>query len=62
MDESHELTTWGRILAVALTAVEGTKELEEAVLLAIELLRFGILNADTMFQGYQGTPLKGTGE
>ncbi|KAL9098506.1 MAG: hypothetical protein Q9163_005846 [Psora crenata] len=60
VDESHELTIWGKILETALVAVGHRKELEEAVFLAIELLRFGLLNADTMFPGYQGTPVKGT--
>ena len=62
VDESHELTAWGRILESALIVIEDSKELEEAVFLGIELLRFGILNPDTMFQGYQGTPVKGSGE
>ncbi|KAL9131831.1 MAG: hypothetical protein Q9217_000358 [Psora testacea] len=60
VDESHELTKWGRVLKTALTAVGDGNEHEEAVFLGIELLRFGVLNADTMFKGYQGTPVQGS--
>ena len=60
IDESHKLTTWGKILETSLAAVRDNKELSEAVFLAIEMLRLGLLNAHTMFPGYPGSPMKGS--
>lgn len=61
LDNQHQLTTWGRVLEVTLSASGPNKDLEEAAFLAIELLRLGLLTADTMFQGYSGAPVQGSG-
>ncbi|KAK2602998.1 hypothetical protein N8I77_009489 [Diaporthe amygdali] len=52
VDDSHELTSWGKALATALSELETTVKkypkvtgLQEAVLLAFELIRLGQLNA-----------------
>lgn len=61
VDNQHQLTTWGRVLETTLSASGPNKDLEEAAFLAIELLRLGLLTADTMFQGYSGAPVQGSG-
>jgi hypothetical protein len=61
VDEQHQLTAWGKILQEALSAAGTSKDEEEAVFLAVEILRFGLLNPDTMFLGYSGAPGNGTG-
>lgn len=61
LDNQHQLTTWGKVLEVTLSASGPNKDLEEAAFLATELLRLGLLTADTMFQGYSGAPLQGSG-
>jgi len=61
VDISHNLTPWGKVLAEAITALKGKKELEEPVIIAIELLRLGVLNSENMFP-YAGYPLRGNGK
>ena len=61
VDDQHQLTTWGKVLETTLSASGPNKDLEEAAFLAIELLRLGLLTADTMFQGYSGAPVQGSG-
>jgi len=62
VDENHQLSAWGRVLEKALKATGTKQDFEEAVFLAVELLRFDLLNANTMFPHYAGTPQYGTGE
>lgn len=62
VNESHQLTTWGKVLQRAMTTLGNRNDLQESVFLAIELLRFGVLNANTMFQGFPGSPARGSGE
>lgn len=61
MDSQHQLTKWGKVLEATLSASGPNKDLEEAAFLAIELVRLGLLTADTMFQGYSGAPMRGSG-
>lgn len=61
LNNQHQLTAWGKVLEVTLSASGPNKDLEEAAFLAIELLRLGLLTADTMFQGYSGAPVQGSG-
>ena len=61
VDEKHQLTHWGKVLESALLVVGPSRELEEAVLLAVELMRFDLLKPDTMFKNYSGAPINGTG-
>ena len=51
VDDSHKLTSWGNALTTTLITIDGgkpdefrVKELEEAALLAFELVRFGVLD------------------
>lgn len=62
VNSKHELTAWGKALAITLTACGPFKEQEEAAFVAIELLRLGLLNASPMFLNYSGSPLRGTGQ
>ena len=58
MNDKHQLTKWGEVLQSALLKVGSKKEQEEAVFLAVELLRLNLLNANTMFPGYTGEPVR----
>jgi hypothetical protein len=63
VDVNHNLTAWGKMLATVITALKGNAELEEAALLAVELIRLGVLNADSnMFPTYNGAPMRGEGK
>lgn len=62
VDEEHRLTTWGKVLEATLSASGPKKAQEEAAFLAVELLRLGLLNADTMFRDYSGAPMRGSGK
>lgn len=62
MDSRHQLTPWGKVLETTLLASGSNKDQEEAAFLAVELLRLGLLTADTMFPGYSGAPMRGSGE
>ncbi|UKZ72774.1 hypothetical protein TrVFT333_000409 [Trichoderma virens FT-333] len=64
VDDSHKLTKWGNALATTLIAIKDTMEdrvpfVEEAALLAFELLRFGLLSGKYR-EGAPGMPRKGT--
>ncbi|KAF2705855.1 PIN domain-like protein [Pleomassaria siparia CBS 279.74] len=60
VDAKHNLTAWGKVLATAITTLKGVPELEEAAVIAVELVRLGILNSDIeMFPTYNGAPMRG---
>ncbi|KAG6029643.1 hypothetical protein E4U41_000296 [Claviceps citrina] len=68
VDESHTLTKWGNALATTLLALRDASEngpdvpgLDEAALLAFELVRHGVLGAKHQ-QGIAGLPRRGTDE
>lgn len=61
VDSSHKLTPWGKVLATVIASLKGQAELEEAAVLAVELLRLGLLTADiNMFPAYNGAPMRGS--
>jgi hypothetical protein len=61
VDAKHNLTGWGKVLAAAISGLKGRPDLEDAAVIAVELLRFGSLNADTgMFPTYNGAPMRGS--
>jgi len=60
VNEKHQLTDWGELLKTALDASGSRKDQEEAVFIAVELLRLGLVTPDTMFLGYSGAPEKGS--
>lgn len=66
VDESHQLTKWGNALATTLLALKEATEnrpdapaLDEAALLAFELVKFGLL-VGKFQEGTPGLPRKGT--
>lgn len=66
-NDKHELTGWGKALAMTLTTLAPTIEkyndvqhLEEAAFLAYELIRFDILNSRNRHSELIGGPLRGT--
>lgn len=61
VDQNHELTAWGQVLVTSVEAL-AQPELEEAVVLAVELLRLGILNGNADMFNHQGAPMRGEGE
>lgn len=62
VNDEHQLTSWGKVLEATLIVSGANKAQEEAAFLAVELLRLGLLNADTMFRDYSGAPMRGSGE
>ncbi|KAH7067400.1 temperature dependent protein affecting M2 dsRNA replication-domain-containing protein [Paraphoma chrysanthemicola] len=61
VDTKHNLTAWGKVLASAIAGLKGRSDLEEATVIAVELLRLGTLNADiNMFPTYNGAPMRGS--
>ena len=61
VDEKHQLNHWGETLRAALDASGSERHQEEAVFMAVELLRLGLVTPDTMFLGYAGAPEYGSG-
>jgi hypothetical protein len=60
VDTKHNLTAWGKMLATVISGLKGNAQLEEAAVLAVELLRLDMLNGDaSMFPNYNGSPLRG---
>jgi hypothetical protein len=61
VNEEHKLTAWGRVLAAAIAGLKGRQDLEDAAVIAVELLRMGTLNGEIgMFPTYNGAPMRGT--
>ncbi|CAO1599130.1 hypothetical protein XANCAGTX0491_002873 [Xanthoria calcicola] len=56
VDRQHQLTAWGKALDSVLSIAGSQPQQEKAALLAVELMRLGLLNADTMFFAYSGAP------
>lgn len=51
------------MLATVITALKGNRELEEAAVLAVELIRLGMANGETsMFPMYNSAQITGQGE
>jgi vancomycin permeability regulator SanA len=63
VDSSHNLTQWGKVLAAVITGLKGKPDYEEAGVLAVELIRMGLLTADiNMFPTYNGAPMRGSSQ
>jgi hypothetical protein len=68
INRDHTLSQWGEVLCAALDALPTLPpdkaslivELEESVVVAVELARLGLLNADEMFPTYTGAPYRGS--
>ena len=61
VNDKHQLTDWGETLKAALDASGSRRDQEEAVFIAVELLRLRLITPDTMFLGYAGAPEHGSG-
>ena len=61
LNEQHQLTEWGKVLEAIWSASGTRRDQEEAALIAVELMRFELINPDTMFLGYGGAPGSGSG-
>lgn len=61
VDDKHKLTTWGKCLEQALSSVDPADNLEDAIFIAIEMLRFDLLNTKNWFQSVSGGPMRGSG-
>ncbi|KAJ5024177.1 temperature dependent protein affecting M2 dsRNA replication-domain-containing protein [Bipolaris maydis] len=59
--KTHNLTQWGKVLAAVISGLKGKPEHEEAAVLAVELIRMGLLTSDiNMFPTYNGAPMRGS--
>lgn len=62
VDDKHNLTAWGKCLEQALSAVDPTDNLEDAIFIAIEMLRLNLLNTKHWFSHVSGGPMRGSGK
>ncbi|KAJ5587375.1 XPG N-terminal [Penicillium hispanicum] len=62
VDDKHKLTVWGKCLEQALSTVDPADNLEDAVFIAIEMLRFDLLNTKHWFSHVSGGPMRGSEE
>lgn len=62
VDEKHKLTTWGKCLEQALSNVDPADNLEDAIFIAIEMLRMDLLNTKQWFSHVSGGPMRGSGK
>ncbi|KAK4204315.1 temperature dependent protein affecting M2 dsRNA replication-domain-containing protein [Triangularia verruculosa] len=69
VNDKHELTSWGKALGQALIALQPTVKkhfsvphLYESVIVALELVRFDLLNAKNKHEALRGLPMNGTGD
>ncbi|KAJ6144472.1 hypothetical protein N7470_008367 [Penicillium chermesinum] len=62
VDAKHNLTVWGKALSHALADVTPSDNLEEAIFIAIEMLRFDLLNTQNWFSSVSGGPMRGSDE
>ncbi|KAI9713517.1 MAG: hypothetical protein M1820_000899 [Bogoriella megaspora] len=60
INNDHQLTPWGKVLQTGLAQVGLDVEHQEAILVAVELLRLEMLPGDYMFKGYSHAPIRGT--
>lgn len=62
VDDKHRLTAWGQCLSHAMTSVDPAHNLEEAIFIAIEMMRLGLLNTKPWFSHVSGGPMRGSEE
>ncbi|KAK5939190.1 hypothetical protein PMZ80_008493 [Knufia obscura] len=48
VDDKHQLTSWGHMLEVALATMDGGSRKEEQGVIAVEMLRMGVLNTQSI--------------
>lgn len=62
VNKDHQLTVWGQALEKALSSSDPSHDLEEPIFVAVEMLRFGVLNARDLFPNFSGGPTRGSDE
>jgi hypothetical protein len=62
IDDQNRLTPWGKVLKTALAAAGPRQDHIDGILVAIELLRMGLLSSKDMFKGYSGAAVHGSGK
>ncbi|OQE27803.1 hypothetical protein PENSTE_c004G02699 [Penicillium steckii] len=62
VDDKHKLTVWGKCLDQALSNVDPADNMEEAIFIAIEMLRMDLLNTKQWFSHVSGGPMRGSEE
>lgn len=62
VDDKHNPTAWGKCLEQALSAVDPADNLEDAIFIAIEMLRMNLLNTKHWFSHVSGGPMRGSGK
>ena len=66
VDDKHVFTKWGAILFEIMKLLDPEADpdsrYDESALIAVELLRYDLLNAEHMFGSYVGAPLRGSGK
>ncbi|KAI9798257.1 MAG: hypothetical protein M1825_005390 [Sarcosagium campestre] len=60
IDDRHNLTAWGSALQAAMSTLTPADGLDEAVLIAVELLRLDLLSPENIFSSYVGAPANGS--
>lgn len=60
INSDHALTSWGKVVAAALSNSEDP--FDEEIFVAISLLKAGVLNSKPFEPAYSGAPLRGTPE
>lgn len=61
VDDKHKPTVWGKCLEQALSVVDPADNLEDAIFIAIEMLRMDLLNTKHWFSHVSGGPMRGSG-
>lgn len=62
VDDKHKLTVWGKCLEQALSNVDPVDNLEDAIFIAIEMIRMDLLNTQQWFSHVSGGPMRGSGK
>ncbi|CAI7675586.1 unnamed protein product [Penicillium manginii] len=62
VDDKHKLTVWGKCLEQALSNVDPVDNLEDAIFIAIEMIRMDLLNTQQWFSHVSGGPMRGSEE
>ncbi|KAI9894316.1 MAG: hypothetical protein M1814_003072 [Vezdaea aestivalis] len=60
IDDKHHLTAYGKAFNIIRTTTQKYSLAEEAVYLAVEMMRFNLLNTKDMFPSYSGKPSEGS--
>ena len=62
VDDKHNLTAGGKCLEQALSVVDPADNLEDAIFIALEMLRMNLLSTKHWFSHVSGGPMRGSGK